>query len=333
MKQYGKESGLSKRRRFVVGFLCVLTGVVAFGTGLDVVADSDSELVRRNDSTELGQRRLSDLFFFSRPTLPRQFSPKLPHSSGPSHLRTWLRGFGNWTSLSGGDSRESFDAKSYGVSLGIDRQLGRNILIGAGLGGSWCSVDQKQGDVSKDVSAFHGSLYTRFMLQRFYFDFEGGIGSDDNKESDSTSTATQGNLNGEVGTWWEAGLAKVEPYIGIRQIWYDDKSPRDGNKTTSVFGVRYTWKTVSALAVTTPRIYGGWLHEWSDKDLFNVGSFVDAPTVYRFNDANLPADRFFVGGGFTSSMGSSLDVYLRYTAEIASRYSAHTLILGMNWNY
>ena len=264
----------------------------------------------------LGQQRLSNLFFFSR-------------SSGPVHLRTWLRGFGNWTTLSDG----AVDAKAYGVSLGVDRQFGRNILVGASLGGSWCSAEEKQQRENLDVSAFHGSLYSRIRLQRIYFDIEGTLGSNESRLSGTSSTAFQGGLGGEVGTWWESGLAKVEPYLGIRQVWYDDKSPQIGNKTTSILGLRYSWKTVGPLTVTTPRIYGGWLREWNDKDLINVGTFVDSPTVYRLRRGGIKEDRLFVGGGFTTSMGSSLDVYLRYTAEIATNYSAHTLLLGTNWNF
>ena len=281
-----------------------------------------SNVFAESESTILGQRSLSSLFFFDH-----------RRPSGPAHIRTWLRGFGNWTSISGSGSSGAAESKAYGVSLGVDRQLGRNFLVGVGFGGSWCSAEEKQWNTKTDVSAFHGSLYTRIRLQRLYFDIEGGLGSDDNKRSGTTSTVFQSHLNGEVGTWWEHGLAKVEPYFGVRQIWYDDHSPRTGDKTTSAFGLRYSWKTASALAVTTPRIYGGWLHEWSDRDLIGVGSFVDAPTIYRLNGATLPADRFYVGGGFTTAMGSSLDVYLRYTAETASNFSAHTILLGMNWNF
>jgi len=311
-----QESGLSKRRRFGIGFLFLFMLLVVS----DGFAESETILVWQDNATILGQRRLSNLFFFNR------------RPSDPIHVRTWLRGFGNWTTQSGNSANGAVEAKAYGVSLGIDRQLGRNVLVGASLGGSWCSAEEKQWNETTDVSAFHGTLYTRIQLQRLYFDAEGGLGSVD-KRSEKNVTAFQSNLSGEVGTWWEAGLARVEPYLGVRQVWYDDHSPRYGEKTTSVLGLRYSWKTATRLAVTTPRIYGGWFHEWSARDLVNAATFTDSPIVYRLNGTTLNADRLFVGGGFTTAMGSSLDVYLRYTAEMASNFSAHTLLLGMNWNY
>ena len=318
MQRRPKESGLPARRRIGIGFLCLFLLFVVS----NVFAESEAVIVWQDDSMILGQRRLSNLFFFDH----RQ-------SSEPIRVRTWLRGFGNWTTLSNSGSSGAATAKAYGVSLGIDRQFGRNILIGTTLGGSWCSAEEKLWNETTNVSAFHGALYTRIRLQRLYFDLEGGLGSVANKRTATTLTAFQGNLGGEVGTWWEAGLARVEPYLGLRQAWYDDDLPRLGNKTTSVLGLRYSWKTASALAVTTPRIYGGWLHEWGDRNLFNVATFADPPTVYRLNRTTLNTDRLFIGGGFTTTMGASLDVYLRYTAEMASNFSAHTLLLGMNWNY
>ena len=329
---------MSRPRRFAMGFLFVLAVFAASDAYAGSVAESfPMEVFRENDSAILGQRSLSNLFFFNRPLGVRRSSLDLRHSSGSMRVRTWLRGFGNWTNLSGSGSNGGADAKAYGVSIGMDRQWGRNFLVGAGLGGSWCSAEEKNLKATTDVSSFHGCVYSRIRLQRFYFDVEGGLGSNDNKWSGTTKSALQGNLNGEVGTWWEIGLARVEPYCGVRQVWYDDGSSRTGNKTTSVLGLRYSWKTAGKFAVTTPRIYGGWLHEWGDRDLFNVATFVDSPTVYRLAGGTsgtfLTEDRLFVGGGFAMAMGSSLDVYLRYTAEMASNYAAHTLLLGMNWNF
>ena len=308
-----------RRKEFSLRFLTGLLFALAVLSVSRVFAESAS--LRQDESIKRGQRSVSSLFFsnFSRP-------------SDPSPTRTWFRGFGNWTSVGG--SIGTADAKAYGVSLGVDRQFGRNILVGVDFGGSWCSAKNNPRDETLDVSAFHGSLYSRVRLQRLYFDLEGGLGSDKEKRmTHDGSTAFQSHFNGEVGTWWEMGLAKFEPYLGIRQVWYDDHSPRTGNKTASVLGFRYSWKTVGALAVTMPRVYCGWLHEWNDRDLVSIGTFTDAPTVYRLNGTTINSDRLFVGGGFTTALGASLDVYLRYTAEIASNFSSHTLLLGMNWNF
>ena len=289
--------------------------------GSHASAESETVSFRQDGGIILGQRSVSSLFFSD-----------FRRSFGPSPIRTWFRGFVNWTSV--GDSAGIADANAHGVSLGVDRQFGLNILVGVGFGGSWCSAENKPRSETIDISAFHGSLYSRIRLQRLYFDLEGGLGSNNAKQSSKgSSTAFQSNLNGEIGTWWELGLAKLEPYLGVRQVWFDDHSPRVGNKTTSVLGCRYSWQTINPFAVTTPRVYCGWLHEWNDRDLVGIGTFTDAPTIYRLSGSALNRDRLFVGCGFTTVLGTSLDVYLRYTAEVASNFSAHTLLLGMNWNF
>jgi uncharacterized protein with beta-barrel porin domain len=109
--------------------------------------------------------------------------------------------------------------------------------------------------------------------------------------------------------------------------------PKTDSKTTLIAGVRYSWKTTGAYSVTSPRLYGGIFQELGDRTLLNVASFTDSPIVFSIPGYEINETRFFFGGGFTSSMGSSLDVYFRYTAEVASKYTSHTLLFGMNWNY
>jgi uncharacterized protein with beta-barrel porin domain len=182
-----------------------------------------------------------------------------------------------------------------------------------------------------DLSSVHTSTYFRIALRNnFFLDVEGGLGY--NEQSFPPRTAIQWNFNSEAGTWWTQGLGKVEPYLGLRHVALE-LDPKTDSKTTFLLGVRYSWQTTGIYSVTSPRLYGGMIQELGDRTLLNVASFTDAPTVFSIPGYEIAETRFFFGGGFTSSMGSSLDIYFRYTAETASNYSSHTLLLGMNWNY
>ncbi len=290
-----------------------------------------------DNTVYLGQRGLSNLFSLGFPQSRRVGSWN--RNSGIAGAgRVWFRGFGNLTTSELENGNGDFSANGGGVTIGADRQIGRNFLWGGGIGGTWVSAECKTPGNSTDVSAIFGLIYGRIQLQRLYFDVEGNVAGTENKiglrgANSYQYSSTQGGYGIESGTWWENGLAKIEPYIGLRQAFYDDRSESDGVKTTSVLGCRYSWKTIGKLAVVSPRLYAGWLHEWGDLDLINAAMFVDSPVVYRIDNVLLKKDRFFCGGGFTSNLGSSLDLYLRYTAEIASEFSAHTLLLGMNWNF
>lgn len=289
-----------------------------------------------NDGTCLAQRGRSSLVFPNRPlALPgivkqnRLFGCDDAGSFHRTRLRTWIRVFGNWTEVGGSGSSPNLNTKTAGLSFGLDQQFGRNFLVGASFGGSDSTLERKNRSDGNLTAAF-GSAYFRTTLRRLFLDVEGGIGYNDPDfvpENDF-----QWNLNAEVGTWWEKGLTKIEPYFGLRHVALDGQDGTE-TKTTLLTGLRYSWKTTGTFAVTSPRFYVGLLQELGDRHLVNTASFVDSPTVYALPGYELPHTRLFCGGGFTSSMGKSLDLYLRYTAEIASSYAAHTLLLGMNWNF
>lgn len=290
-----------------------------------------------NLSEERGQTPFSGLFFpgsgkvssFFREE-PFTFDFHLPKS--PHRFRTWIRGFGNWSHLSDSDGFTDLEYYSYGVSVGLDKQIGRQLLFGISLGGNQCPSQGTNKSVQwkSDLSSVHTSAYFRTTIRNIFFDFEGGLGH--NKQSSPSQTAIQWNVNAETGTWWTQGLGKIEPYFGLRHVALE-LNPKDDSKTTFILGVRYSWKTTGIYSVTLPRLYGGIFQELGNRNLLNIASFTDAPTVFSIPGYEITKTRFFFGGGFTSSMGSSLDVYLRYTAEVASNYSSHTLLLGMNWNY
>lgn len=256
-------------------------------------------------------------------------------SAPDRRLRTWIRGFGSWSTVEKSDLRSSdLKAQSHGISFGLDKQFSRRFLFGGAVGANRSSLKQKRRQNNfgnESVESIYGSVYFRSTFDRLFFDLESGLGVNDVSYS-SKSSLLQWHFRGETGTWWEHGLGNVEPYCGIQYFGLDDPNGVE-NKTTLTVGLRYSWETIGVYAVTTPRCYVGVLHELGSRKLFSVSQFVDSPTVYQVPGYEIAETRIFCGGGFTSALGSSLDLYLRYTAEIASNYTLHTILLGMNWNY
>lgn len=279
------------------------------------------------------------LFSWQRPTFFQQNlrqKTALPGSFGsttmPVHWRTWFRGFGNLTSVASVGHYADLQTTALGFSGGVDRQIGKTFLVGLGVG----TVDASmKGDARKEIShlsGYHFSGYARKTVGRLFFDGEIGLGQNEYKRPLFRDSQLQWSVKVETGTWWESGIAKVEPYLGLRYADLEDAENRNG-KTTSLLGLRYSWRTEGPLAVTTPQCYLGWLHECGNRDFISVASFVDAPNMYIAKGYRMPRDRFYIGGGLTSSMGKSLNLYLRYTAEMTTNYASHTLLTGMNWNY
>ena len=243
--------------------------------------------------------------------------------------RVWLRTFGNWTQ---GDTTfaDEIQIFSYGFTFGIDRQINKNWLLGLSVGENKTSVEIAHSLYKDEVNAFHVNLFARRTFNQFFVDVEGNFGCN-NHSSSFQQDATQWGMSGEAGTWWNHGLGKVEPYIRLSHVCWDGND--SDTKETLIAGVRYSWRTATDLTTTVPRFYGGVIQELGKKSLFQVSSFGNTPTVLPVHNGEVSGTRLFLGGGFTTSMGTSLDVFLRYTAEMSSHDTSHTALLGVNCNF
>ena len=255
------------------------------------------------------------------------FADGTTHCDSPKRYRVWLRTFGNGTQ---GDAASTGELKflSYGLTLGIDRQINRNWLFGLALGENKTSIDFVQLPDKGTIDAFHADLFARRTFDRFFLDVEGNFGYNDQSFQ---RNVTQWGISCEAGTWWSHGLGKVEPYVRFSHIYWNGDA--GDSKETLMAGVRYSWRTATDLTTTVPRFYGGVLQELGNTSLFPVSSFGNTPTVFPVGGLEVPETRLFLGGGFTTSMGTSLDILLRYTAEMSSRNTSHTALLGVNCNF
>jgi len=243
--------------------------------------------------------------------------------------RVWLRTFGNWTQGNAASS-DKLNLFSYGFTLGTDRQLGKNWLGGIVFGENKTSVEVSQLPYKDNITAFHGGLYARRTFDRFFLDVEGNFGYNDHS-SQFQKDATQWGLSGEAGTWWNHGLGRTEPYVRLSHVCWSG----NGNETkeTLMAGLRYSWRTATDLTTTVPRFYGGVLQELGNRSLFSTSTFGNTPTVLPVPNLEVSGTRFFLGGGFTTSMGTSLDISFRYTAEMSAHHTSHTGLLGVNCNF
>jgi len=260
-------------------------------------------------------------------TLTSVFAGGTTQCDSSKHYRVWLRTFGNWTQ-GNATSTDKLDLFSYGFTLGTDRQFGKHWLGGLAFGTNQTSVESAQSSYKDDVNALYVNMFARRTFDRFFLDVEGNFGHNDHS---LLKNATQWGVSGEAGTWWNHGLGRTEPFVRLSHVCWNG----DGNDTkeTMIAGLRYSWQTATALTTTVPRFYGGVLQELGNRSLFSVSTFGNTPTVLPVRNLEVPGTRFFLGGGFTTSMGTSLDISVRYTAEMSSRDTSHTALLGINCNF
>ncbi|MDR2762129.1 MAG: autotransporter outer membrane beta-barrel domain-containing protein [Planctomycetaceae bacterium] len=256
------------------------------------------------------------------------------YDSDDKSLRTWISNFGNWTELDNvGNSGKTFTFCSYGFAVGIDRLIDRKFLVGITFGSDRTTVSLPQ---SRDVSfiAGHGHVYFRTIFQRLYIDVESGIGLGSNTQTIqnalSKGSSAQWNFQVEAGTWSYEGLMKVEPFASLQHASLLNES-HGKTRSAAIAGVRCSWQSAGLFSVSTPRFYGGIIREFGNSNVAATSLFTDSPTIFVTQNQKIAKTRFFGGCGTTASMGSTLEIYFRYTAEAASHYASHTLLIGMNW--
>jgi uncharacterized protein with beta-barrel porin domain len=265
--------------------------------------------------------------------------------------RIFFRGFG-YSMQQGINKAGSVDAWSAGGSIGYERTFGRNWIAGVTIGGNGNKYKYQQVEAT-DVSAMFTSFYGRIETRRAFLMFETGYGYNDLSGNVTYAADTysfkrgtnQWHGNVSCGCWWENGFSKFEPFADI-QFTVLDEQPYTDEGVTNIYhygqsntrstlhaGLRYSWQHASQLAYITPTLYGGLAHELTDTDIFAAGAYNAVPTAYRINGIQPTQDRFFIGGGLTYSMRRRLDIYFRYTSEIAKGYGSHSFLAGMNWNF
>lgn len=251
-----------------------------------------------------------------------------------NQYRVGLKTFGNWSegeTLGTGSGIFS----SYGTVIGIDRQLGKNWLIGLNAGENRATM-QSGGNPSAGksvIESLFGTFYVRKTFSYSYFDVEPHYAHNRNKTS---GDADQWGIAGEFGIWRDHGLGKIEPFLRLSHTSIQSGAEMSaGTESLNMLlaGVRYSWRTTSQLSTTVPRFYGGLQHEFGSKNVFQVSPFSTAPSVVVLRNGKTSPSRAFLGGGFTTSMGTSLDILLRYTAEISPHWTSHTVMLGVNCNF
>ncbi|MDR0390264.1 MAG: autotransporter outer membrane beta-barrel domain-containing protein [Planctomycetaceae bacterium] len=254
--------------------------------------------------------------------------------SDEKSLQTWISGFGSWTGGGNDVSNDEYKFYSSGFAVGIDRLVGRSFLVGMTLGWDKTTIDLP--NLSKETfTAGHGHLYFRTTFRRLYVDVESGVGFRDGKKNSQIglpqNTTLQWNFQIETGTWWDEGLLKIEPFAQLQHASLFLADLRDPKKTTAIAGVRCSWQSLGLFYVSTPRIYGGIIHELGDSNVAVSGLFTDSSTIFVAQNRKIAGTRLFAGCGITSSKGSTMNVYFRYTAEAATHYASHSLLIGMKW--
>ncbi len=131
--------------------------------------------------------------------------PPARRDDGLQRWRVWASGFGGRSSLRGDAVVGSVDQKlnSYGGALGVDYQMGGNMLLGVALGGSSSAFNA--GNATGSATGIHIGAYTGFRVQSFY-----GTASVAYANYANKTTRTVGAIGGVAGEQLEGSFTSEE---------------------------------------------------------------------------------------------------------------------------
>lgn len=267
----------------------------------------------------------------------------------PYRLRAVGSMYGEWGSLDGNRNADGFSTGVFGGSLGVDRKLGKRVLAGLHAEAASINIDPEDARFDGSVSSIAGLGRMSLFGDLWYWDLSLGIGQNQNQNTLSGGpslryTQNQWNYWTELGMKFRSGYTKIEPFLGFRAIYLSGEEPLppsapgafstdSGNSYRTMLGSRFSWDYSTYIARIKPSLWGMWVHEYGDGDLFTTSDRLDFPVAWHFADDRYPRNRVIFGGGVAAVLRNMVDLWLHYDANFAGRYSAHTLSAGVNVKY
>lgn len=268
----------------------------------------------------------------------------------PYRLRAVGTMYGEWACRegSGTGSAGGFSTGVFGGSLGVDRKLGKSVLAGLHAASATLNLEPDDARFDGSVSSVAGLAQMSLFGDLWYWDLSFGLGENKNRDDFAGEslrfTQTQWNYWSELGMKFRSGYTKIEPFLGFRYIYLSDESGSrfvdtgyfsadSGNSYRTMLGSRFSWDYTTYIARVKPSLWGMWVHEYGNGDIFTTSDQLDFPVAWRYADHNLPRDRMILGGGVAAQLRNMIDLWLHYDANFSGGYNAHTLSTGVNLKY
>ena len=269
----------------------------------------------------------------------------------------WATPYGNWEHRQSDADSAGFQADTFGVMAGFDRRWNRRLTWGLAAGGSWISANSDSGLGGKRIDAYKTMLDAAFEETDWRLQVAAGYGYHNQKNERQSfdgqfggkNNADQWGVRTEFQLKFGTGLFAIEPFAGFDCMTLSERSyaehavsgtgqPQSFGKQSqdsyaSTLGLRYRWRQTGQLAVWRPELTAAWFHEFGSDRLFRSSQLDPFPTLMTFPDSRRPRDHLLVGVGVVGYLGSTMDIFARYAADIAGDDTAHAVLIGTHWKF
>ena len=289
----------------------------------------------------------------TRPTFRGQIEPCAPVCSDPRAWKhdIWFEGFGNFTHQWGTASHQGYGGDTWGVNLGVERKIGRNMVFGAGFSGAfgtmWAADRMSSGENDSYLFTLYGAAtrddWTLSGAVGFSFiDY----GTERFADLDRFRSSHDGNLltgSFTLSRSFQLDQSRLTPFIGfnfmnLREDEFSetvaDEDLLFGAKTTTAFmqtlGVRLSGEQKLQNGwIVTPSVSAGWLHDYGSGHLTTSASHGGGP-AFVVDGVSRNPNRAVLGFSLGTQLGNRLSVFAAYNGELSPSYSSQTGQLGVN---
>jgi outer membrane autotransporter protein len=271
----------------------------------------------------------------------------------------WTKVFGSRGENDGDDIASQYDYDAYGISLGFDKKIGAQSLLGVAIGYAVSNTEMDKIDEDLDVDSYHASVYGVFNPDPWYvagivsyalhdYDSERKIRLTGEKlEADYDGNTISAYVEGGY-RWGVTKYFDIIPMASFQVSYLEtdsfkekggpsalDVDDNDYTSLVSTLGVRVRHEFVSAGGARfIPEFRVRWAHEFGNDDYSSNAGFVYAPSAkFKVEGDDPEDDAALLGVGFTAVMKNNLSFYIDYDAMLSGDFTEHTGALGLRYRW
>jgi uncharacterized protein with beta-barrel porin domain len=277
-------------------------------------------------------------------------------SSAPHQWGLWTRGYGLSGSAPSTATNAPYSESGAGLIIGADNQITDRVVAGVALNVATDKATVTGGGFTQS-NAYQGSVYGQYTVDpNWYVNGLAGFGWQTYKSARVVTLLAPGVDNGSFDgqsyrVYGESGYAlhpaflpqaQMTPYLGLGYLHTHTGAftetgstsalsvqAMDSNSFTLALGARaaMTWQIGST--VFRPELRAAWQHEFLDETGTVHAAFATSPgNVFTATGTSFGSDSFIGGGGITTTITSSTQVFLDYDAKVTGGYTAQAVSGG-----
>ncbi len=276
-----------------------------------------------------------------------------------SHM--WVQGLGSTSKQDDKDGHYGYDAKSGGVSAGMDTDtLINGVTTGIAATYAKSKVDSNStSGASTDIDTYAATIYASRVFDSGFF-LNGQLGAGFNQYDMSRNVVGVGTAKGDTDGW--QGTAKIEagrdlamgaitvtPLASVQYTYLDmDKYTETGvgnagltvtPDAMSTIDAALGLKLAYAIALADggsliPSVHAKYIHRMGDRELASTSSFLGASGT-AFNTTGVEGDDASInlGAGLLLTTVGGTDLSLNYDADIRDSLTGHTGQVKARWAF